>query len=123
MKKILKRIQAFTPGEPLIVIGIITVLVIVLILKIGGITATSKAEAADMEHSNVQTAVIAMLVDAGVQSLMENQYDVDDFKEVKKIKAVGPDGTEYTLDQYLANTNYPLYQSYDISIDGVVRVN
>jgi len=123
MKKILKRIQAFTPSQSLIVIGIITVFVAVLLLKMGEVAANSKTEAAVMEHINVQTAVTVMLVDAGVKSLSEFNCDVDGLEEVKGVKAIGSNGTEYTLDQYLARANYPLFQSYDISEDGSVTVD
>ena len=123
MKRIMLKIQTVARNESLIVAGIITVLVAILLLSIGGVAANSKTEAADMEHNNVQTAVIAMLVDAGVRSLSEAGCDVDDLEEVKGIKAKGTDGTEYSLDQYLTGINYPLLQPYSITKDGVVTVN
>lgn len=98
-------------------------LVAIFLLSIGRIAANSKTEAADMEHYNVQTAVRAMLADAGIQNLSESDSDVDDLEEVKGIRVIGSDGTEYSLDQYLVCASYPLFQPYDINEDGSVTVD
>jgi len=82
---------------------------------------SGEQEAKDTELANVQTAVIALMADAGVSELDAAYSDVDTQTEVEAVKAtVG--AVEYTLDDYILGTPYPLSQAYDIAKNGAVSV-
>ena len=61
--------KGFTLIELLIVVAILGVLAAVVIPNVGRFIGRGEAEAADTELSNMQSAVVAMMVDNGISSL------------------------------------------------------
>jgi len=69
MKMSKRRERGFTLIELLIVIAILGVLAAVVIPNVGRFIGRGETEAASTELSNVQSAVVAMMVDNGISSL------------------------------------------------------
>ena len=69
MKIPVKGEKGFTLIELLIVVAILGVLAAVVIPNVGRFIGRGEGEAADTEFANVQTAVVAMMVDNGISTL------------------------------------------------------
>ncbi len=63
-----RREKGFTLIELLIVVAILGVLAAVVIPNVGRFIGRGEDEAADTEFSNIQSAVVAMMVDQGISS-------------------------------------------------------
>ena len=61
--------RGFTLIELLIVVAILGVLAAVVIPNVGRFIGRGEGEAADTEYANVQSAVVALMVDNGISSL------------------------------------------------------
>ncbi len=64
--------KGFTLIELLIVVAILGVLAAVVIPNVGRFIGRGEEEAAETELSNIQSAVVAMMVDAGIASFTDN---------------------------------------------------
>ncbi len=62
--------KGFTLIELLIVVAILGVLAAVVIPNVGRFIGRGESEAADTEFSNVQSAVVALMVDNGISTLL-----------------------------------------------------
>ncbi len=69
MKIPVKGEKGFTLIELLIVVAILGVLAAVVIPNVGRFIGRGESEAADTEFTNVQAAVVAMMVDNGISTL------------------------------------------------------
>jgi len=121
--KLLRRGEkGFTLLEMLVVVAILGALTAIVIPNVVKFMNEGKEEAMLAEHHNLQTAVLALLVDADVHYLDTYYEDVWERDDVEKVKAT-VDGTEYTLDKYLIGGQYPLQQHYNIWRNGSVSVH
>ncbi|MFC1988835.1 type IV pilin protein [Chloroflexota bacterium] len=64
--------KGFTLIELLIVVAILGVLAAVVIPNVGRFIGRGETEAAETELSNIQSAVVAMMVDVGISSFTDN---------------------------------------------------
>jgi len=96
--------KGFTLIELLIVVAILGVLAAVVIPNVGRFIGRGEQEAADTEMSNIQTAVVAMMVDNGLSKLATPVEDAADrtrtmtaFPDTTAAASKGadPDGTPY----------------------------
>ena len=62
--------KGFTLIELLIVVAILGVLAAVVIPNVGRFIGRGETEAAETEFANIQSAVVAMMTDNGLQSLI-----------------------------------------------------
>ena len=114
----------FTLIELLIVIAILSLLVVIVILNILGLMDEGEEEARQSEYHNIQTAVYAMMVKAGVQQLDDSYDEVDERVEVLGVTATNAStSTTYYLGDFLTGGKYPLKQAYDIALDGLATVD
>jgi type IV pilus assembly protein PilA len=113
--------KGFTLIELLIVVAILGVLAAVVIPNVGRFIGRGESEAADTEFANVQSAVVAMMVDNQLSTL-DNPISVatgnmsgfpDDTAAASK--GTDPDGVDYDGSD---KVGYILYQHDIIAADG-----
>ncbi|MBA7692165.1 hypothetical protein ES703_100723 [subsurface metagenome] len=116
--------KGFTLIELLIVAAILGVLAAVVIPNVGRFIGRGEAEAAETELTNIQTAVVAMMVDNQVSTLSnpvdtvatDNMSNFPDTSVCGVDKITDPDGKTYTL--FFDKDGYILFQ-HDIIGDGL----
>jgi len=114
--------RGFTLIELLVVIALLGVLATVVIPNVVQFMGRGEEEAKATELHNVQTAVLALLVEADVRFLDGNYIGVQEKTEVEAVTAgTAPDN--HSLDEYIMGGKYPLKQAYDISKIGAVSVH
>jgi len=117
--------KGFTLIELLIVVAILGVLAAVVIPNVGRFIGRGEEEAKDTEFANVQSAVVAMMVDNGLSQLpagfvaSPGTNDMSAFPHATAVcgtdKVTDPDGYLYSL--AADSPGYVLYQ-HDISGSG-----
>ena len=116
--------KGFTLIELLIVVAILGVLAAVVIPNVGRFIGRGESEAADTEFSNVQSAVVAMMVDTGISQFTTNGSLKDSAGEATNDMTVFPQ-TEYSLyANEQTNANYvatnTTHGTYFVDINGTV---
>lgn len=122
MKLLSRGEKGFTLLEMLVVVAILGLLAAVVIPNVVQFMNEGKEEARQAEHHNLQTAVLALLVDADVHFLEDNYSGVQEKIDVEAV-TVGTAPDNHSLDDYLIGGQYPLLQAYDISKIGSVTVH
>ena len=114
--------KGFTLIELLIVVAILGVLAAVVIPNVGRFIGRGESEAADTEFANVQTAVIALMVDNQLSELpvpvAVATANMSLFPDATSVagsanKLTDPEGTAYTASD---GNGYLLYQ-HDVAAD------
>jgi len=123
MKKFLKpRRQGekgFTLIELLVVIALLGVMAAIAIPNIVQFIGRGEEEANETDKDIIQTAVLALLSEAGVHELDNDYTDIDVKSDVEGVTAgTAPDN--HSLDEYIVDGMYPLRQAYDIDKNGLV---
>ena len=121
--------KGFTLIELLIVVAILGVLAAVVIPNVGRFIGRGEDEAAETEFANIQSAVVAMMTDNGLETLpnpvdttatdnMSLFPDPTSACTVAGQKVNDPDGTAYTASD---KDGFILYK-HDIEADSAVNV-
>ena len=118
--------KGFTLIELLIVVAILGVLAAVVIPNVGRFIGRGESEAADTEFSNIQTAVVSMMVDNGLSELPAGYVDGTVIAATDNmtlfphpaaacvtVKLTDPNGNPYTASD---KDGYILYK-HDIAAD------
>lgn len=126
MKKFLKHFRygqkGFTLIELLVVIGILGAIAAVVVPNVGSFIGRGKTEAQSTELHNVQTSVMAMMVDSGSGQL---DAQVATTNDMSTVLATTPGGTagDLALSDYLTGLDGTLVKTgctYAFLIDGTV---
>ncbi|MBA7471028.1 hypothetical protein ES707_06320 [subsurface metagenome] len=128
MKRFLKHFRygqkGFTLIELLVVIGILGAIAAVVVPNVGSFIGRGKEEAQATELHNIQTSVMAMLVDSGSGELDGAIADTTDMSIVKATSPGLPALTgDLSLNTYLTGLDGTLVTtgcSYEFLIDGTV---
>jgi len=113
--------KGFTLIELLVVIALLGVMAAIAIPNIVQFIGRGEEEAKQTEQDNMQTAVLALLSDAGVHELDNDYTDIDVKSDVEGVTAgTAPDN--HSLDEYLyiVGDEFPLTQASDIDKNGLV---
>ena len=102
--------KGFTLVELLIVIAILGVLTAVAVPNVGRFMGRGEVESANTEYSTLQTAVMAIVADAG-------RSDVAAGTDITSGSSITVGGTAYALSDYVTGT---IKGTYSIDTDGVI---
>lgn len=102
--------KGFTLVELLIVIAILGVLTAVAVPNVGRFMGRGEVESANTEYSTLQTAVMAIVADAG-------RSDVAVATGITSGSSISVGGTAYALSDYVTGT---IKGTYSIDTDGVI---
>ncbi len=112
--------KGFTLIELLIVVAILGVLAAVVIPNVGRFIGRGESEAGETELSNVQSAVVAMMVDNGLSTLPTavNVTDTNNMSRFPDTSAFGAKGADANGTNFTATDGdgFILYQ-HDITAD------
>ena len=114
--------KGFTLVELLVVIALLGILAAIAIPNVIQFVGRGEEEANRTDHDNVQTAVLALLSDAGVHELDGDYTDIRELAEAQGVTA-GVAPNNHSLDEYVMNSTFPLKQAYDIDRNGLVTVS
>jgi type IV pilus assembly protein PilA len=111
MKTIKRGERGFTLIELLIVVAILGVLAAVVIPNVGRFIGRGEDEAAETELANVQSAVVAMMVDQGLATLPSGNISAHDIAgEATSNMAAFPDSNDNGINLFgygsSTTTNY-----------------
>jgi len=107
--------RGFTLIELLIVVAILGVLAAVVIPNVGRFIGRGETEAADTEFSNIQTAVVSMMVDNGLSELLHPVVDADGAAGIQGTSDMGafPDADSAVMVDKLYSANGTAYDGND----------
>jgi len=116
--------KGFTLIELLIVVAILGVLAAVVIPNVGRFIGRGETEAGETELSNIQSAVVAMMVDTGISSFTDNASLIDTSGTATSNMAIFPQ-LEYSLyDNQQSGANYVATNTtkgtYYVDVNGTV---
>jgi len=127
MKRFLKHFRygqkGFTLIELLVVIGILGAIAAVVVPNVGSFIGRGKTEAQATELHNIQTSVMALLVDSDSGELVAPVVDATDMSTVMATKTVDGSPTTLILSDYLTGLDGTLVKTgckYTFAVDGTV---